>query len=154
MGVTTIESLCAHIEKIRKEKNNSLKKSGNDLLTQKSEELTASIEDCETRIRSLFAQKAALVPSLEKTINLLEQAEQAFWQKGGNLGLNHDDIIRDQHALKERLDVLKEDALTLASNPATPLCLCKDLAITTYNKINAEEDARAKKYSLPIVSNL
>lgn len=154
MGVTTIESLCTHIEKIRKEKNNSLKKSGNELLTQKSEELNASIEDCETRIRNLFAQKAALVPSLEKTNNLLEQAEQEFWQKGGNLGLNHDDIIRDQHALKERLDILREDALTLASNPATPLCLCKDLTIATYNKVNDEEDARAKKYSLPIVSNL
>jgi DNA sulfur modification protein DndD len=154
MGVTTIESLCNHVEKIRKEKNNNLKKSGSDLLSQKSEELTASIDDCETRIRNLFAQKAALVPSLEKTNDKLEQAEQEFWQKGGNLGLNHDDIIKDQHALKERLDVLKEDALTLASNPATPLCLCKELTISTYNKINSEEDARAKKYSLPVVSDL
>lgn len=154
MGVTTIESLCAHIEKIRKEKNSNLKKSGNNALSKESDELTQRIEECETKIRNLFAQKAALIPESEKISDTLEQTEQAFWKKGGNLGLNHDDIIRDQHALKEQADSLKEEALTLASNPATPLCLCKNLTISTYNKINSEETTRAKKYSLPIVSSL
>lgn len=154
MGVTTIESLCSHVEKIRKEKNSNLKKSGNDALSKESDELTQRIEECETKIRNLFAQKAALIPESEKISDTLEQTEQAFWKKGGNLGLNHDDIIRDQHALKEQADSLKEEALTLASNPATPLCLCKNLTISTYNKINSEETTRAKKYSLPIVSSL
>lgn len=154
MGVTTIESLCAHVEKIRKEKNSNLKKSGNNALSKESDELTQRIEECETKIRNLFAQKAALIPESEKISDTLEQTEQAFWKKGGNLGLNHDDIIRDQHALKEQADSLKEEALTLASNPATPLCLCKNLTISTYNKINSEETTRAKKYSLPIVSSL
>lgn len=154
MGVTTIESLCAHVEKIRKEKNSNLKKSGNDALSKESDELAQRIEECETKIRNLFAQKAALIPESEKISDTLEQTEQAFWKKGGNLGLNHDDIIRDQHALKEQADSLKEEALTLASNPATPLCLCKNLTISTYNKINSEETTRAKKYSLPVVSSL
>ncbi|MCR5638093.1 MAG: DNA sulfur modification protein DndD [Lachnospiraceae bacterium] len=154
MGVTTIESLCNHIDKIRKEKNNDLKKSENAKLTKESEDLSNSIEECETRIRNLFAQKAALVPILEKNNDLLAQTEQLFWKKGGNLGLNQDDIIRDQHAIKEKIEYLKEEAINLASNPATPLCLCKKLTITTYNKINSEENARAKEYSLPIVTDL
>ena len=154
MGVSTIESLCTHIEKIRKEKNSNLKKSGSDILSKEADELTQRIEGCETKIRNLFAQKAALIPKSEKISDTLEQTEQEFWKKGGNLGLNHDDIIRDQHALKEQAAVLKEEALTLASNPATPLCLCKKLTISAYNKINAEETTRAKKYSLPIISDL
>ena len=154
MGVTTIESLCGHIEKIRKDKNSNLKKSGSDILTKESEELTTKADECETKIRNLFAQKAALVPDLEKTNDKLEQTEQSFWKKGGNLGLNHDDIIRDQHDLKEKSEALKEEAITLASSPATPLCLCRDLTVSAYNKINSEESARAKKYSLPVVSSL
>ena len=154
MGVTTIESLCAHVEKIRKEKNSNLKKSGSDLLTKESEELTQSIEDTETKIRNLFAQKASLVPKLAKLKDKLEQTEQVFWKKGGNLGLNHDDILKDQHTLKEQADSLKEEAIALASNPATPLCLCNSLTISAYNKICSEENARAKKYSLPVVSTL
>lgn len=154
MGVTTIESLCAHIEKIRKEKNSNLKKSGSDLLTKESEELTQNIEDAETIIRNLFAQKASLIPKLAKLNDKLEQTEQVFWKKGGNLGLNHDDILRDQHTLKEQAASLKEEAIALASNPATPLCLCNSLTISAYNKICSEENARAKKYSLPVVSTL
>lgn len=154
MGVTTVETLCTHIEKIRKDKNTSLKKSSATALTKESEDLTASIEECETRIRNLFAQRAALVPELEKTTNKLEETEQSFWKKGGNLGLNHDDIIRDQHDLKEKESNLKEQAIALASNPATPICLCKDLAVATYNEIMSSEETRAVKYSYPIVSKL
>lgn len=154
MGVTTIESLCAHVEKIRKEKNSNLNKSGSDLLSKESEELTQSIADAETKIRNLFAQKASFVPKLAKLNDKLEQTEQVFWKKGGNLGLNHDDILRDQHTLKEQADSLKEEAIALASNPATPLCLCNSLTISAYNKICSEENARAKKYSLPVVSTL
>ncbi len=154
MGVTTVETLCAHIEKIRKDKNTSLKKSSATALTKESEDLTASIEEIETRIRNLFAQRAALVPELEKTTNKLEETEQSFWKKGGNLGLNHDDIIRDQHDLKEKESNLKEQAIALASNPATPICLCKDLAVATYNEIMSSEETRAVKYSYPIVSKL
>lgn len=154
MGVTTVETLCSHIEKIRKDKNAGLKKSSTTTLTKESEELSTAIEECETKIRNLYAQRAALFPELEKTTNKLEETEQSFWKKGGNLGLNHDDIIRDQHELKDKESALKEQAIALASNPATPICLCKELAVTTYNEIMSSEESRAVKYSYPIVSKL
>lgn len=154
MGVTTVETLCTHIEKIRKDKNASLKKSSAPALTKESEELSTVIEDYETKIRNLYAQRAALFPELEKTANKLEETEQSFWKKGGNLGLNHDDIIREQHELKNRESALKEQAIALASSPATPMCLCKELAVTTYNEIMSNEKTRAVKYSYPIVSKL
>ena len=154
MGVTTVETLCTHIEKIRKDKNASLKKTSAPALTKESEELSTVIEDYETKIRNLYAQRAALFPELEKTANKLEETEQSFWKKGGNLGLNHDDIIREQHELKNRESALKEQAIALASSPATPMCLCKELAVTTYNEIMSNEKSRAVKYSYPIVSKL
>ena len=154
MGVTTVETLCTHIEKIRKDKNASLKKTSAPALTKESEELSTVIEDYETKIRNLYAQRAALFPELEKTANKLEETEQSFWKKGGNLGLNHDDISREQHELKSRESALKERAIALASSPATPMCLCKELAVTTYNEIMSNEKTRAVKYSYPIVSKL
>lgn len=154
MGVTTIESLCSHIEKIRKDKNTNIKKSEATALTKDSEKLSAAIEACETKLRSFYTQKAALVPRLKKTNDMLEQAEQDFWKKGGNLGLHHDAIKKDQHALRERADSLKEEALTLASNPAAPLCLCRELAAKAYNRIKSGEESRAKHYSLPVVTKM
>lgn len=154
MGVTTVESLCEHIEKIRKDKNSNLKKSSASLLSKESEELASKIEECETKIRNLYAQRAALVPESEKTVNELEETEQEFWKKGGNLGLNHDDIVKDQRALKEKESSLRDEAVLLASNPATPLCLCKNLTLATYNEIMSGEESRAVKYSLPVVQGL
>lgn len=154
MGVTTIESLCSHVEKIRKEKNTSIKKSGNASLTQESDTLSQAIEDTETRIRAIYTQKAALFPELERINSILEETEQSFWKKGGNLGLNHDDIIRDQRMLKEKTDQLRESAIMLATNPETPICLCKKLAVSTYNRIMSGEEARAKQYALPIITQM
>lgn len=154
MGVTTIESLCSHIEKIRKDKTSGIKKSETATLSKEADEIAAAIEANDSRKRNLYAQKAALVPELEKTNDLLEQTEQEFWKRGGNLGFNRDSIARDQQALKEQDISLKAEALIIASNPATPLCLCPTLVQEAYKSIKNDEESRAKRYSLPIITRM
>lgn len=154
MGVTTIESLCAHIEKIRKDKNAGINKSDTPALEKESAEVAAAIEENDSKKRSIYTQRAFLVPELARTTDLLEQTEQEFWKKGGNLGFNRDSIVRDQLKLKEKSASLKEDALQLSSNPATPLCLCKNLVMNTYERIKSDEESLAKHYSLPIITRM
>ena len=154
MGVTTIEALNGHIEKIRKEKSSGLKKSESSNLSQEADDIASAIEANDTKKRNLFTQRAALVPELEKTNELIEQAEQEFWRKGGNLSFNREVIVREQHELKEQVASLKDEALTLAANPATPLCLCQNLVIKTYNNIRNDEESRAKRYSIPVITDM
>ena len=116
--------------------------------------MAAAIEANDSRKRSIFTKKASLLPELEKTTALVEQTEQAFWKKGGNLSFNRDSIVRDQHELKEQVAILRESALNLAANPATPLCLCKNLVIDTYSHIKSDEENRAMHYSLPIITKM
>ena len=154
MGVTTIEALCDHIEKIRKEKTTSIKKSETASLTKEADEIVTAIEANDSKKRILFTEKAALLPELARTIDLLEQTEQDFWKKGGNLSFNRDSIMKEQHKLKEQTAALREDALTLAGNPATPLCLCKNLVISTYSHIKSDEERRIKYFSIPIITKM
>ena len=154
MGVTTVESLCDHIEKIRKNKTEILKKAESTTLTEESDSLSIKLEECDATLRNLHAQRASIVPELERKKDELERTEQDFWSKGGNLGFNRDDIIREQRLLKEQESALKEEAILLASNPAVPICLCKELAIETYNRIRSDEEAIAKHYSLPIITQM
>ena len=154
MGVTTIEALAGHIEKIRRDKSSNIKKSESSALSKEVEEVDSSIDANDTKIRNLYAQRAALVPELEKINALIEQTEQEFWKKGGNLGFNRDEIIRDQHALKEQVAALKDDALALSSNPATPLCLCHSLVISAYERIRNDEESRANRYAIPIITKM
>ena len=154
MGVTTIEALCNHAEKIRKDKITEIKKSEIASLTKGADEIAAAIEANDIRKRNLFTEKAALLPELARATELLEQTEQDFWKKGGNLSLNRDSIVNEQHKLKELSTALREDALSLAGNPTTPLCLCKSLVIDTYSHIKSDEESRARHYSLPIITKM
>lgn len=154
MGVSTIESLCQHIEKIRKDKETDVKKSASSVLSSQSEELEATINACEAKIRGLYSTRASLIPNLEKISVQLEQTEQTFWKEGGNLGFNKEKIIRDQRSLKEKEDQLKEDALLLAAVPSTPLCLCKNLCVKAYNHVKSGTETIAMQYSLPIITRM
>lgn len=154
MGVTTIESLCSHIEKIRKDKNAGINKSDTPALEKESSDVAAAIEANDSKKRSIYTHRAFLVPELARTTDLLEQTEQEFWKKGGNLGFNREAIVKDQLKLKEKAASLKEDALQLSSNPATPLCLCKNLVLDTYERIKSNEESLAKYYSLPVITRM
>ena len=154
LGVTTVESLCSHIEKIRKTKTETIKKAETTTLSEELQTISIKLEDCDTQFRNLYGQRASIVPELERTKEALEKTEQEFWSKGGNLGFNRDDILREQHSLKEEKEALKEEAILLASSPATPLCLCRNLVLETYNSIKSDEEIIAKKYALPIITRM
>lgn len=154
IGVTTIESLCLHIEKIRKSKKAKMKKADGNILTKENEEIEALKLSLDARMKNLTFQRASLVPQLAKTVEKLDKTEQEFWKKGGNLGINKDKITKDQNELKERSVKLKEDAMLLAANPASPLCLCQDLTVQAFNRVHSSEELLAKQYSTPYIRKM
>ena len=154
LGVTTVESLCNHIEKIRKSKTEMLKRAETTSLTEEVKTNSIELDNCDIQLRTLYGQKAALVPKLERARDVLEETEQEFWSKGGNLGFNREDILKEQQSLKEKNVALKEEAMLLSSNPATPLCLCRELVIETFNSIKSDEEIVSKQYSLPIITRM
>lgn len=154
MGVTTIESLCAHISKIAKGKTEALKAFQDSESQSEFNELTAQLNEIENNIRTVKDRRASLVPLLEKLLVDLENAEQEFWKKGGNLGLNKAEIEKQKEHLRTVEAENKLRAINAASSPVTPLCLCKSLVVDAYNAAMADEKNRAKQYSEPIVTAL
>lgn len=154
MGVTTIESLCAHISKIAKGKTETLKAFQDSESQTEFNELTSQLNEIENSIRIVKDRRARLVPLLEKLLVDLENAEQEFWKKGGNLGLNKAEIEKQKERLRTVEAENKLRAINAASSPVTPLCLCKSLVVDAYNAAMADEKNRAKLYSEPIVTAL
>lgn len=154
MGVTTIESLCAHISKIAKGKTEALKAFQDSESQSEFNELTSQLNEIENNIRTVKDRRASLVPLLEKLLVDLENAEQEFWKKGGNLGLNKAEIEKQKEHLRTVEAENKLRAINAASSPVTPLCLCKSLVVDAYNAAMADEKNRAKQYSEPIVTAL
>ena len=154
MGVTTIESLCAHISKIAKSKTEALKAFQDSESQTEFDELTSQLNEIEDNIRTVKDRRASLVPLLEKLLVDLENAEQEFWKKGGTLGLNKAEIEKQKEHLRAVEAENKLRAINAASSPVTPLCLCKSLVVDAYNAAMADEKNRAKQYSEPIVTAL
>lgn len=154
MGVTTIESLCAHISKIAKGKTETLKAFQDSESQSEFNELTSQLNEIENNIRTVKDRRASLVPLLEKLLVDLENAEQEFWKKGGTLGLNKAEIEKQKEHLRTVEAENKLRAINAASSPVTPLCLCKSLVVDAYNAAMADEKNRAKQYSEPIVTAL
>lgn len=154
MGVTTIESLCTHISKIAKSKTEALKAFQDSETQTEFQELTARLREIEQNIRTVKDRRAGLAPLLEKLLADLEKAEQTFWKKGGNLGLNKARIQKQKEQLQAAEAENQLRALHAASAPATPLCLCRSLVADAYNAAMAEEKDRARQYSEPIVTAL
>lgn len=154
MGVTTIESLCAHISKIAKGKTEALKAFQDSESQSEFNELTSQLNEIEDNIRTVKDRRASLVPLLEKLLVDLENAEQEFWKKGGTLGLNKAEIEKQKEHLRAVEAENKLRAINAASSPVTPLCLCKSLVVDAYNAAMADEKNRAKQYSEPIVTAL
>lgn len=154
MGVTTIESLCAHISKIAKGKAETLKAFQDSESQSEFNELTSQLNEIENNIRTVKDRRASLVPLLEKLLVDLENAEQEFWKKGGTLGLNKAEIEKQKEHLRAVETENKLRAINAASSPVTPLCLCKSLVVDAYNAAMADEKNRAKQYSEPIVTAL
>lgn len=154
MGVTTIESLCAHISKIVKSKTDALKAFQGSKSQAELTELTSQLNAIENQIRTVKDRRASLVPQLEKLLSDLENAEQEFWKKGGTLGLNKAEIERQKEHLREVESENKLRAINAASLAVTPLCLCKSLVVDAYNTAKSDERNRAKQYAEPIISAL
>ena len=152
MGLTAAESLCGHIEKIRKESVCALRKSGASALSSEADGTEAEIGECEGKLSGLNERKSALLQALEKSDADLDEAEREFSRNGGSLGLSREAMALEQKALREKEAALREEALLLAANPAAPLSLCRSLALGAYKRIAAGGEARAARQSLPMVS--
>ncbi|MDD6546452.1 MAG: DNA sulfur modification protein DndD [Pseudomonadota bacterium] len=151
MGVAAAESLCARLEKIRKENGKALAKSAPAELTLEAERLGAEIGECEKRLGELQEKKDSLSRDLESAAGRLNEAELEFSGKGGSLSLRRGALEAEQRGLRERESALKNEALILAANPASPLALCRSLALEAYRRMVSGEEGRKARSSLPAV---
>ena len=110
MGVAAALSLCARLEKIRKENGKALAKSAPAGLSLEAERLGAETGECEKRLGELQEKRNALSRDLESAARRLLEAEREFSGKGGSLSLRRGDLEREQRELREREAALKDEA--------------------------------------------
>lgn len=154
MGVTIIDKLLEDIQKLVRDKRNSVQTAENADLLEEASENENALHSIDLEISKANLEKARLVPQLEKVQAELEVTEQNFWKQGGNLGVKREEIEKEKAKLKGEENVLKQQIMDLAVNSATPLIMCRDLIKQVYNKAKEDEVQRALRYSEPIINEI
>jgi len=154
IGVTTIDKLLDHVQKIARDKRTSVQTVENAELMAESSENEKKITQIDKSISIARMERAGLVPKLERVEAELEATEQRFWKQGGNLGVKREEIEKEKAKLKTEESALKQKILDLATNSATPLILCKDLMVQIYNDAKSNEAQRALQYTEPIINDI
>ena len=150
MGVTIIDKLLEDIQKIVRDKRNSVQTAENIELLEEASNNEQVIRNIDIEIAKTNLEKARIIPQLEKAQAELEVTEQNFWKKGGNLGVKREEIEKEKSKLKNEETLLKQQIMDIAINSATPLIMCRDLIKQVYNRAKEDEIQRALRYSEPV----
>lgn len=152
IGVTTIEKTITHLEEVIRRKKATIDKFVKSDLNQEYQEANEIIAQLDTQL----AEYMMKVSELERTCELLDARlaakEHEFWASGGELGKNRDAIKAEMAKISDEASAIKQEIQKLASDPATPLFMCRNLISQTYNNECNALEQETRRRSDAIVS--
>lgn len=144
IGVTTVEKAAGHLEEVIRRKER-------DLQAFENSEENRGLQEAAARLAGLEDQRAECETQLdeaqrhyEAVSTELETREKEFWSAGG-LGRDRETIKKERQRVSDSVKALKGEMLRLASDPATPLFLCRELVLETYSLEKERQDSRAQR---------
>lgn len=154
IGVSTIEKAIEHTDEVIRRKKSAL------AAFENSEENTG-YRDVETQIADIdnrLAEATRQANDLERRCETLAAAsgarEKEFWSSGGDLSRNRDAIKLEMERISSEVNRIREEIMQMAIDAATPLFMCRDLVVQSYNFALSMQQSEEKLYSSKIVGNL
>ncbi len=142
IGVTTIEKAIIHIDEVIRRKNNALDAFENSEENKNFKEVEAQLADIATRSEALVQIIFDLELKCQEYDAAVEAKEREFWASGGELSKNRDAIKAQMHRISEDMESVQAELVQLATDPGTPLILCKDLVKQAYdNEIQQQSNS-------------
>lgn len=154
IGVSTIEKAIAHTEEVIRRKRNDL------AAFQKSEEnaayqqVEAQIGELERQLEEAARQGAELESRREAIAEECETREQEFWAAGGDLIHSGEWIRLRMQELSADVERGRGEIQQLAGEASTPLYLCRELVVQSYETEIELRQSEAKRYSDHVITDL
>lgn len=145
IGVSTIEKTIEHIDEVIRRKKTALKTFETSELNQEYQAVEKEISDIDQRIEESQRELNKLELQCQKLGIQIETKENEFWASGGDLSRKRDSIKAEMNRISDLAEQIQEEILQLTSSAATPLALCKDLVIQSYNEEQKQLQGDAKR---------
>ena len=154
IGVSTIEKTIDHIDEVIHRKEVALKAFETSELNQEYQEVEQEITRIDQRMEEAQREKNKLELRCQKLSIQMEAKENEFWSSGGDLSRNRDAIKAEMDRISDIAEQTKQEILQLTTNPATPLALCKDLVVQSYNEEQKQLKLDVKRHTDTIVNEI
>ena len=153
IGVSTIEKTIEHIDEVIRRKKVALKTFETSELNQEYQAVEKEISDIDHRLAEAQRDLNKLELQCQKLAIQIETKENEFWSSGGDLSRNRDAIKAEMNRISSLAEQVQQEILQLASSAATPLALCKDLVVQSYNEEQEQLQDDVKRHTDTVVNN-
>lgn len=154
IGVSAIEKAIEHADEVIRRKKNALSAFENSEANVGYREVEAQIEEIDKKLEEGTRHIHVLEKRCETITATLEAREKEFWSSGGDLSRNRDAIKREMKKISEDAEKIQEEILQLVIEASTPLFMCKDLVVQSYNSEIALQESEAIRYSTRLIADL
>ena len=153
IGVSTIEKTIEHIDEVIRRKKVALKTFETSELNQEYQAVEKEISDIDHRLAEAQRDLNKLELQCQKLAIQIETKENEFWSSGGDLSRNRDVIKAEMNRISSLAEQVQQEILQLASSAATPVALCKDLVVQSYNEEQEQLQDDVKRHTDTVVNN-
>ena len=153
IGVSTIEKTIEHIDEVIRRKKSALKSFETSELNQEYQEVEREISEIDQRLEEAQRELNKLELQCQKLAIQIEAKENEFWSSGGDLSRNRDAIKAEMNRISDVAEQIQQEIMQLASSAATPLALCKDLVVQSYNEEQEQLQGEVKRHTDTVVNN-
>lgn len=153
IGVSTIEKTIEHIDKVIRRKKSALKSFETSELNQEYQEVEHEISEIDQRLEETQRELNKLELQCQKLAIQIEAKENEFWSSGGDLSRNRDAIKAEMNRISDVAEQIQQEIMQLVSSAATPLALCKNLVVQSYNEEQEQLKDDVKRHTDTVVNN-
>lgn len=153
IGVSTIEKTIKHIDEVIRRKKSALKSFETSELNQEYQEVEREISEIDQRLEDAQRELNKLELQCQKLAIQIEAKENEFWSSGGDLSRNRDAIKAEMNRISYVAEQIQQKILQLASSAATPLALCKELVVQSYNEEQEQLKGDVKRHTDTVVND-
>lgn len=118
------------------------------------QEVEVQIEEIDKKLEEATRHARELEKRCETITATLEAREKEFWSSGGDLSRNRDAIKQEMKKISEDVEKIQEEILQLLIDASTPLFMCKDLVVQSFNSEKALQESEAVRHSTKIITDL
>lgn len=154
IGVSTIEKAIGHLDEVIRRKKNDIAAFENSEENLGYQEVDRQIADIDERLAEAIAEANIMERRCEALAANLEAEEKRFWSSGGDLSRNRDTIKLEMQRISMDVQRVRTEILQVATDPSTPLFMCRELVSQSYNSELSSQHSEAKLYSDRIIVNL